>query len=117
MATGVNYKFQAQAEALAEAGLERGRDEVRTAADGGCGFTQWTDPAGTVGYGCGTGLAKLLFNGTALGPGNYSAVIDNDCAPLVPASLQDPSCTGATPDRDTNETAVLTAWATASNGL
>ena len=33
MTTGVNYKFQAQAEALAEAGLERGRDEVRTAAD------------------------------------------------------------------------------------
>ena len=117
MTTSMNYKAQAQAEALAEAGLERGRDEVRAAAGDGCGFTKWTDASGASGYGCGPGLAKLLFNGTALGPGNYSAVIDNDCAPLVPASLQDPSCTGATPDRDTNETAVLTAWATASNGL
>ena len=117
MTTSLNYKAQAQAEALAEAGLERGRDEVRAAAGDGCGFTKWTDASGASGYGCGPGLAKLLFNGTALGPGNYSAVIDNDCAPLVPASLQDPSCTGATPDRDTNETAVLTAWATASNGL
>jgi len=116
MTTGVNYKFQAQAEALAEAGLERGRDEVRTAADEGCGFSKWTDPGGTSGYGCGAGLAKLLFNGTALAPGSYSAVIDNDCAPLVPAAIQDPSCTGATPNRDTNETAVLTAWATAANG-
>lgn len=117
MTTGVNYKFQAQAEALAEAGLERGRDEVRTAADSGCGFTQWTDPGNSSSYpGCGAGLAQLLFNGVGLGAGTYSAVIDNDCSPLVPVAIQDPSCSGGSPARDTNETAVLTAWGTAANG-
>ena len=117
MTTGVNYKFQAQAEALAEAGLERGRDEVRTAADSGCGFTQWTDPGNSSSYpGCGAGLAQLLFNGAGLGAGTYSAVIDNDCSPLVPVAIQDPSCSGGSPARDTNETAVLTAWGTAANG-
>ena len=115
--TGVNYKAQAQAESLAEAGLERGRDEVRVAAAEGCGFTRWTDASSSSSYGCGTGLAKLLFNGVALGAGDYSAVIDNDCSPLVPASIQDASCTGATPARDTNETAILTGWATAGGGL
>jgi Tfp pilus assembly protein PilX len=117
MTTGVNYKFQAQAEALAEAGLERGRDEVRAAADSGCGFTQWTDPGNSSSYpGCGAGLAKLLFNGVGLGAGNYSVVIDNDCSPLVPVAIQDPSCSGGSPARDTNTTAVLTAWGTAANG-
>ena len=116
MTTGINYKFQAQAEALAEAGLERGRDEVRTAADEACGFTKWTDPGNSSPYGCGAGFAKLLFNGVGLGAGNYSAVIDNDCSPLVPAAIQDPSCSGGLAGRDTNETAVLTAWATAANG-
>jgi Tfp pilus assembly protein PilX len=116
MTTGVNYKVQAQAEALAEAGLERGRDAVRSAAAEGCGFTRWTDPSNSSSYGCGAGLAKLLFNGVGLGAGDYSAVIDNDCAPLIPASIEDPSCSGASPARDTNETAILTAWATAANG-
>jgi Tfp pilus assembly protein PilX len=115
--TGVNYKAQAQAEALAEGGLERGRDAVRTAASESCGFTRWTDPSNSSSYGCGAGLAKLLFNGVGLGAGDYSTVIDNDCSPLVPASIEDPSCTGASPARDTNDTAVLTAWATAANGL
>lgn len=116
MTTGVNYKIQAQAESLAEAGLERGRDAVRSAASEGCGFTRWTDAGGSSSYGCGAGLAKLLFNGVGLGPGDYSAVIDNDCFPLVPTAIQDPSCTGATPGRDTNQTAVLTAWGTAASG-
>ena len=69
MTTGVNYKIQAQAESLAEAGLERGRDEVRPAASDLCGFTRWTDAGGSSGYGCGSGLAKLLFNAVGLGPG------------------------------------------------
>jgi hypothetical protein len=116
MTTGVNYKIQAQAEALAEAGLERGRDAVRTAANDACGFTRWTDPGGSSGYGCGTGLASLLFNGVSLGPGSYSVVIDNDCNPLVPTSLADTSCGGGSPGRDMNKTAILTAWATSSNG-
>jgi Tfp pilus assembly protein PilX len=115
--TGVNYKAQAQAEALAEAGLERGRDGVRIAATEGCGFTKWTDPGNSSSYGCGAGLAKLIFSGVGLGAGDYSVVIDNDCSPLVPTSLEDPSCSGASPARDTNETAVLTGWATASGGL
>ena len=116
--TGVNYKAQAQAEALAEGGLERGRDGVRTAAGEPCRFTRWTDPdSNSYSPPCGSALGKLLFSGVALGAGDYSAVIDNDCAPLVPASIQDPSCTGASPARDTNETAILTGWATASNGL
>jgi Tfp pilus assembly protein PilX len=115
--TGVNYKAQAQAEALAEAGLERGRDGVRSAAVEGCGFTRWTDPGNSSSYGCGAGLAKLLFSGVGLGAGDYSVVIDNDCSPLVPASIQDTSCSGASPARDTNETAILTGWATASSGL
>jgi len=116
LTTGVNYKIQAQAESLAEAGLERGRDAVRSAASETCGFTRWTDAAGSNGYGCGAGLAALLFNGVSLGPGTYSAVIDNDCSPLVPTAIQDAGCTGATPARDTNETAVVTAWATSSSG-
>ena len=115
MTTGVNYKFQAQAEALAEAGLERGRDEVRAAADSGCGFTQWTDPSNSSSYGCGAGLAKLL-NGVGLGAGTYSAVIDNDCSPLVPVAIQDPSCSGGSPRPRHDRPAVLTAWGTAANG-
>jgi hypothetical protein len=116
MTTGVNYKLQAQSEALAEAGLERGRDAVRTAASEACGFTKWTDPSGSSSHGCGPGLAKLLFNGVGLVAGSYSAVIDNDCSPLVVTGIQDPSCTGASPARDTNETAIVTAWATTVNG-
>jgi hypothetical protein len=115
--TGINYKAQAQAEALAEAGLERGRDATRTAASEGCGFTKWSDPGNSSSYGCGVGLAKLLFSGVGLGAGDYSVVIDNDCSPLVPMSIQDPSCSGGSPARDTNETALLTAWATAASGL
>jgi Tfp pilus assembly protein PilX len=117
MTTGVNYKFQAQAEALAEAGLERGRDEVRIAADEPCGFTRWTDPnSSSYVPSCGSALGALLFSGVGLGAGDYSAVIDNDCSPLVPAAIQDPSCSGPSTARDTNETAVLTAWGTAANG-
>jgi Tfp pilus assembly protein PilX len=117
MTTGFNYKAQGQAEALAEAGLERGRDAVRAAASEPCGFTRWTDPANSGSYtGCGAGLVNLLFNGVGLEAGNYSAVIDNDCGPLVPTAIQDSSCTGASPARDTNETAVVTAWATAASG-
>ncbi len=114
--TGVDYRAQAQAEALAEAGLERGRDAVRAAANDRCGFTPWTDPGGASAYGCGSGLGKLLVDRAELGSGNYSAVIDNDCSPLVPEAIQDASCGGASPSRDTNATAVLTAWATAANG-
>lgn len=113
--TALYHKTQVQAEALAEAGLARGRDAVRGAAGEACGFTRWTDPAAAA-YGCGPGLAKLLFDRIGLDAGEYSAVVDNDCDPLVPASLQDGSCLAGSPARDTNGTAVVTAWATAANG-
>lgn len=114
--TGLHHKAQAQAEALAEAGLERGWDALRAAATEACGFTRWTDPAGAPAYGCGAGVAKLLFSGVALDTGEYSAVVDNDCSPLVPVAIEDASCAGESPARDTNGTAVITAWATAMNG-
>ncbi|HEX2482022.1 MAG TPA: hypothetical protein VHQ69_09090 [Methylomirabilota bacterium] len=117
MTSGLTHKAQAQAEALAEAGLEHARDAVGAAANEGCGFTPWTDPGSSSSYGCGSGPAKPLVDGVALGPGVYSAVLDNDCSPLVPAAIEDASCGGATPGRDTNQTAVLTAWATAASGL
>ena len=85
MTTGVNYKAQAQAEALAEAGPRaRAGRGARRRPTSGCGFTPWTDPGNASSYGCGAGLAKLLFDGVGLGAGDYSAVIDNDCSPLVP---------------------------------
>ena len=114
--TGIQHKAQVGAEALAEAGLERGWDALRAATADGCGFSRWTDPVGAPAYGCGPGLAKLLFSDVGLQAGEYSAVVDNDCSPLVPESIQDPSCTGPSPARDTNGIAVVTAWATAVNG-
>jgi Tfp pilus assembly protein PilX len=110
---GVNYKQQAQAEALAEAGLDRARDLVRSAGDeGGTGFTKWFD---------GTNAAHVLpFNGTVLGAGQYWARIDNDCpsaftgTPVFPAYLREgASCDNTT---DTNEKAVITAWGVAGTG-
>lgn len=99
---GVNFKQQAQAEALAEAGLEVARDAVRTAASAPGGFTPWLGGA-------------LLANGVPLGPGQYWARIDNDCTPLVPAAIQQPGgCNVNGPD--TNEVGVITAWATAGVG-
>src|SRR5262245_65615026 len=67
---GVNYKQQAQAEALAEAGLDRARDLIRGAgASGGTGFTTWF----------GSPYNHILVNGQSLGAGQYWARIDNDC--------------------------------------
>jgi hypothetical protein len=114
--TGLQHKFQVQAEALAEAGLERGRDAVRAAAVEPCGFTRWTDAARSTSYGCGNGSARLLLDGVGLDAGEYSAAIDNDCSPLVPVAIQDASCNGGSPARDTNGTAVVTAWATTAGG-
>jgi hypothetical protein len=110
---GVAYKQQAQAEALAEAALERARDAVRTAPAVAGGFTKWFD---------GTLAAHGLFAGQSLNGGLYSARIDNDCAVVntIPVQLQEPDgvhagipntpCDNAV---DNNEVAVITAWATA----
>ena len=123
VAIGVNYKSQAQAEALAEAGLERARDLVRSADAEPCGFTRWTDSASNS-YGCGSYVSPPT---ETLGPGSYTFVIDNDCPTLVPDTpkLKDKQCGGAGVtqpyptsgvNRDANQIAVVTAWATTSSG-
>jgi Tfp pilus assembly protein PilX len=105
---GVNYKQQAQAEALAEAGLEFARNVVRNATFGP-GFTTWL----------GTPATRVLATDTPLGAGVYSARIDNDCVAAgvgawFPASVQESTTCNATVDQ--NDTAVVTAWATAGVG-
>jgi Tfp pilus assembly protein PilX len=111
---GVAYKQQAQAEALAEAGLERARDAVRTAVSAPGGFTNWFN---------GTNAAHMLFSGVSLNNGTYTARIDNDCAAVIPgfpAGIQEPNHEpGAQPcdnAADHNEIGVLTAWATSNSG-
>jgi hypothetical protein len=111
---GIAYKQQAQAEALAEAGLERARDFVRTAPTAPGGFTDWFN---------GTDATHMLFSGVPLNDGVYAARIDNDCAAVIPgypAGIQEPNhepgnapCDNAA---DHNEIAVLTSWATTGNG-
>src|SRR5581483_9234979 len=111
---GVSYKQQAQAEAVAEAGLEMARDAIRTAPTVNGGFTNWFN---------GTSATHVLFSNQSLSNGQYSARIDNDCAaaiPGFPSAIQEPNhnpgnqpCDNTT---DYNEVAVLTAWATAGNG-
>lgn len=105
---GMNQKHEVQALALAEAGLEHGRDVVRGAGSGN--FGTWVNNASN---------GSVLITGQAFGGGTYSARIDNDCStntivPGAPTTLADPSC-GA--NQDGNETAALTAWATTANGL
>jgi Tfp pilus assembly protein PilX len=102
---GVSYKQQAQAEALAEGALERARDAVRTAPTAPDGFTNWLN---------GTTANHMLFAGQGAGSGQYWARIDNDCAPAVVVAIQEsPACTNVL---DTNEVAVITAWAVAGSG-
>jgi hypothetical protein len=114
---GFNYKQQAQAEALAEAALDRARDLLRGAATANDGFTAW--------------LNTELWSSSARTPGPFvnppqssyggdasywhRARVDNDCGPtLVPTSIQEtPSCNNTT---DTNDTAVVTTWASAGSG-
>ncbi len=114
---GVNYKMQAQAEALAEAALERARDSVRTAPTQTGGFTNFFTGGGTPA----TGVAHVFpWNGTLLSAGRYWARIDNDCTAVHPGPPQwfpstiEEKAVGVTPcsnDADTNETAIITAWA------
>ncbi len=108
---GVSYTDQAQAEALAEAGLEVARDAVRTAAREPRGFTGWFD---------GRAASHMLATGAPLGAGRYWARIDNDCGSLtvVPAAVEEPQPAGAACSNalDRNATAVITAWATAGTG-
>ncbi len=110
---GVSYKQQAQAEALAEAGLERARDAVRTAVTTPGGFTNWFN---------GTTATHMLFSNQPLNGGSYWARVDNDCAAAntVPAAIQEaPHLPGPTPcdnTTDYNEVAVITAWSIQGSG-
>ncbi|HEV8673906.1 MAG TPA: hypothetical protein VGX21_07665 [Methylomirabilota bacterium] len=109
---GVGYKQQGQAEALAEAGLERARDLIRAAPTEGS-FTPWlSGPIAT----------HLLVSGAALPTGTYSARLDNDCSAFVPGypagisegATQSPpqACDNST---DNNQVAILTSWGEAGN--
>jgi hypothetical protein len=110
----VSHQQQAQAEALAEAGLDRARDAIQDAPATGGDFTRWLD---------GELATHILFSRVQLNGGAYSARIDNDCASVIPGlppALQEPPggpgdgpCDNA---RDRNGVAVLTAWATAGGG-
>ncbi len=102
---GVSSTHQAQAEALAEAGLEVARDALRAASATPQGFTAWFD---------GTHANHMLVTGQPLNGGQYWARIDNDCAPAAPAALRESAT--CTPTTDTNQTAVITAWAIAGSG-
>ena len=117
VAIGVNYKAQAQAEALAEAGLERGRDAVRTANAETCGFTRWTDAE--------LGARYDLRLGARIGALHWDRRSGRAVTRSSSTTTALPSClrrsrTRAAPGRrlpsDTNETAVLTAWATTASG-
>lgn len=94
---GVNYRQQAQAEAVAEAGLYHALSLVQASA------LQTSITTATL-------LSNVSFGG-----GTYSARIDNDCAAynVVPAAIQDTGCPTPT---DSNEAAVLTAWGTVGSG-
>src|SRR5215470_3103453 len=83
---GFNYKSQAQAEAIAEAGIDWARDQVRSAgaAGVGSGFTPWFD---------GTKATHMLTSGgQAVGQFAFNARIDNDCASTntVPSQIEEP---------------------------
>jgi Tfp pilus assembly protein PilX len=111
---GFNYKQQAQAEALAEAALDRARDELRNAATATDGFSAWLN---TVLWGGAQTPSAYAGNAAYW----YRARVDNDCAALntVPASIQEPvTCANAAirNTTDANETAVVTAWAEAGSG-
>jgi Tfp pilus assembly protein PilX len=100
---GVSYKQQAQAEALAEAGLEMARDAVRNAGANGTGFLSV--------FGNVWGGASKQLNG-----GDFWARIDNDCAGLNTVSALIEESVGCNNTADNNHRAVLTAWATVGTG-
>jgi Tfp pilus assembly protein PilX len=104
---GVNQKAAAQALALAEAGLEHGRDQARALAGAAIDFSD----SGLVGN---ASDGSMLIANAALGDGTYSVRIDNDCAPAVRSTLAaDAGCGTHT---DANQRVVLTAWATQGTG-
>ncbi len=120
---GFNYRQQAQAEAMAEAALDRARDELRGAATATDGFSAWLN--GTAPNVSG----HKLWNATAQTPPIYAgssnywymARVDNDCHQLntVPQVIDESAATcaaGTNNTVDTNDTAVVTTWAQAGSG-
>lgn len=114
---GLNQKATQQAVALAEAGLEHGRNIVRDAATA-LNFNTYI----------GNAAARRLgvpSSGITLGPGKYWVRVDNDCAapggfsgtpPFVPAVVEDSGGGTCSENADNNETAVLTAWSEVTDG-
>lgn len=119
---GVNYKHQQQARMLAEAGLSLARDAVSDGATRTDGFTGWLNGPDAVHILVGTSATS----GRALDPGQLWARIDNDCdsiaeegggagsAQIVPLAIRESVTCNNT--ADTNQTAVVTAWATVGTG-
>ncbi len=114
---GQNQKAAQQAVALAEAGLEHGRNMVRDAVNAG-DFNAFIASAATRQLG-------VPGAGISLGPGRYWVRVDNDCAaptgfvgapPFVPVVVQDDPGGGCSDTVDANETVVLTAWSEVTDG-
>ena len=114
---GISYKQQAQAEALAEAGLEAARDVVRNGGASSTGFTPWF--GGTYNH--------TLVTNAPLNGGTYSARIDNDCfdATVFPppqetvgskVGMESDLTGGCDNANDKNKRAVITAWASVGAG-
>jgi len=96
---GASFRQGAQAEALAEGALAYAVDVVRPSVLAAGSFTGW--------------LGAVVVDGVPLAGGEYSARVDDDCAPVVPAPLEQVGCPSVT---DANGTAVVTAWARAGVG-
>jgi Tfp pilus assembly protein PilX len=114
---GLNQKAAQQAVALAEAGLEHGRNMLRdapTALD----FSAYIASASTRRLG-------VPNSGIPLGPGKYWVRVDNDCATpagyagtptFVPTVVEDNPGAGCSDTTDANETVALTAWSEVTDG-
>jgi Tfp pilus assembly protein PilX len=108
---GHNYRQQAQAEAMAEAGLDRARDTMRTAVTTNDGFTSWLGDLWS-----GANQTPTAYSGNSAYW--YRARVDNDCTPFVPTSIAEVQPLGETCGNtvDRNETVVVTAWSEAGSG-
>jgi hypothetical protein len=116
---GLNQRAAQQALALAEAGLEHGRNMLRDAVTPG-DFNALIASAATRQLGVPT-------TGIPLGSGRYWVRVDNDCAApggfvgapaFVPVVVEDGAPGGAEclDTIDENQTAVLTAWSEVTDG-
>jgi hypothetical protein len=115
---GLNHRAAQQAVALAEAGLEHGRNMLRDAVTAG-NFNVFIASAAARQLGVPT-------TGILLGSGRYWVRVDNDCAApagfvgtpaFVPPVVEDDrDGAGCLDTTDANQTAVLTAWSEVPDG-